>query len=1058
MEQISKTIDLFLDTNDSIEFTINAKFSIGNVISTFKLTEDEKNFIKRLETMKSPNISIEKEIGEQLYDLIFKDKILSYYEEIKRESIRESINLKLKFSKRATELLGFPWELLHDGNRFLVSSGKLNLIRSIEDSESSPINIKLPLRILIIVSRPLNVNQLDNLIEGEAVVKGFYSLALNNNVVINFLDPPTHDALIKTLADNEYHIVHFDGHGAFEQGNGYLVFENDFLEYELIDSETISNIFYTTNIKLIVLTACQSSTIGKNIFNSVAPALIEAGVPNVVAMQFPVPLNSAVKFAEHFYNSLSNSNSIVYAMTQGRKVIYRDNTWFIPTLYVSNNTDEIFINNNENVDFSQAQLQPNMLKNQYYEPHFVGRSEELIKISKAVSSTRTNCIIIWGSGGIGKTSLLRQYILRQYWRFTGEVIWIDLKGGKPLDKILTQICTNLNLNHTSENLKSEIYHYLESKNLLIVFDNFEDIENDDEILEFIRFIPRPTRTIITSRNDPLILNWKKIQLYKLNLEESLDLFFQLAESMDVIINESNIGSVNEICLEIDGHPLALTLIARMLLSNSIDGILAKIKNSTLKGIELALDISYNDLNELEQKMIQKLSVFDSYFDEEAIKFVSEIDNYDEVKDELIRCSFIHFDGEKFSLHPVIKQYVYNKITTKKKCHLKAAKYYQSKKYYFPMVDQLYYAEEWRDFAATMQQLISPLSLRGMPSLADALKRIDMLNDAVEKINDDKVKWMMDLDIAALYQQAGLFEKALEKIEKAYNFATEIDDIEGKCQSLAKKLQAYSFEGNAQTLDIIPEVESLIEDTDDEIVIINSVLCCADAYNILGIEEKNEDYTEKSIRRYKKAIKLLKAQNKSGEIYLLTSQAYNSLGQANLNLKNDETALKYLNKSLEIKKEIGDLYGASITLSALSHIYEKSGKLKEAKQYLNEIILISKKIQINNLLDRTYFRLAKISISLEEYVEVAEFLANAIIISLSYENDSTGTMMEEIENELIALSEKKGVPMPGLIIGFLLHILTDDESVKTLPLCISNKLPRIVQQIEEIPYKIDSHLS
>lgn len=1057
MDSLSKTIELSFDTSNGNEFTINAKLPIGNATDSFKLSLNEIEFLKGLDKQKIHDINIEKEIGKQLYNLIFKNDIAAIYKELKRQLNGESINLKLNFSNRSFELLSLPWELIHDENRFLVPSGKLNVVRCIEDAENNSINISLPLRILIIISRPLNVDELDTLIEGEAVVRGLYSLKLNDNVIIDFLNPPTHDSLVKALDNYEYHIVHFDGHGAFFNENGYLVFENEFLEMDLIDSDTLSNIFSSTSIKLIVLTACQSSTIGINVFNSIAPALIQIGVPSVVAMQFSVPLDSTVKFVEHFYNSLSNSKNLIHAVMQGRKVLYRDNTWFIPTLYGSNLAEEAFIDSMESENPYESHSHSNLFDNQYYEPNFIGRSEQLVKLSRAVSSTRTNCIVVWGSGGIGKTSLLKQYILRQSWRFNGEIIWIDLTGGKPLEKILNQICFDLKLNCDNvENLKSYIYQYLRSNSLLIVFDNFEDVEDDEKISEFIKFIPRPTRALITSRNNPLIMNWKKIQLYKLSLEESFGLFYQLAESMDLIIDESNFKSINEICSVMDGHPLALVLVARMLLSSSLEVILDKIRSYTLEGIELALNVSYDSLNESEQVLIQKLSVFDSYFDEEAIKFVSEIENFEEIKNELVRCSFLHFDGEKFSIHPVIKQYVHNKIVDKKKYHLKAAEFYQSKENFFPMVDQIYHAEEWGDFIAVMKQLLSPSSLRGLPNMSGALKRVDMIYKAAEEIADDALNWSIDVDIGNLYRQVGSFEKSLEKYENAYNLAVKINDFEGKWVSLTNKVEIYNITRDSRFRDTLKELETLIEGNYDEKAYVFCLMSSADGYSFLGTEENNEDYLRESKSRYKKVIDILENQENPNK--LLLAQAYTNLGQLNMDFNDNKNALEYLNRSLELKKDIRDLYGASITLDSLCSLYEKLDKLKEARDCLNEIIVISEEIQFANSLQYTFLRLAKININLEEYAEVAELLANAVIVSLSYRDNSIEATMKEIEDELIALSYEEGVMTAGFIIGHLIYLLKDNECVKSLPSCVSNELPRIVQQIEEIPKIIDSLFS
>ena len=776
-------------------------------------------------------------------------------------------------------------------------------------------------------------------------------------------------------------------------------------------------------------------------------------------MQFSVPIISTVKFAEHFYNSLSNSKNLINAMTQGRKVIDRDNTWFIPTLYGSNLTDDVFIEGNSYIGTQEHNLQPILFEQRYYEPNFIGRSEQLIKLSKSVSSTRTNCIVIWGPGGIGKTSLLKQFILRQHWRFNDEIVWIDLKGGKSLNEILVQICVDLKLDHDNvEDLKSFTLNSMGSKSSLVVFDNFDDVESDNSILEFIKLIPRPTRVMITARNNPYVLNWKKIQLYKLSLKESFRLFCQLAEDVDVIFNESDSDLINEICVVIDGHPLALVLVASMLLSNSIHIILNKIKSSTLKGIDLALDVSYNNLNTTDQEMIQKLSVFDSYFDEEAIRFVSEMDDFEDIKDELVRCSFIHFDGKKFALHPVIKQYVYNKVINKKKYHLKAAKYYQSQKLYFPMVDQLYYAEEWNDFVATMLRILSPLSLRRMHNLDDALTRVDMVYSAAEKIGNNKLKGEVHRTIGLLYRQVGYFEKSLEKYNNAYNLAVQIDDFDGKCRSLTLKIHAYWIlkEKPSKILDLINEVETLIDDTEDEDLIYSSLLGCADGYLFLGIENGNKEFIKKSIRLYKKAIKIMKKLEKDSQTCSLIAIAYHSIGQANMVLKDDKTGLKYLNKSLKIKKLVGDLYGSVITLGALSDFYEESGELNESKKCLEEIIEISNQIQFSNVLEYDYLKLGKIKLILEDnYEEVADLFIKAVLHSLNSRDNSINIIMGEIENELIELSKKEGVLPPAIIIGFLMAVFTDEKFLETLSTGDLAKIQSILPQLENMPHKIDN---
>jgi hypothetical protein len=71
-----------------------------------------------------------------------------------------------------------------------------------------------------------------------------------------------------------------------------------------------------------------------------APALIQADIPAVVLMQFPVFYKLAKKFNDSFYSQLAEGNDIDLAVQEGRKKIYDDPDYFetpifgTPVLYV----------------------------------------------------------------------------------------------------------------------------------------------------------------------------------------------------------------------------------------------------------------------------------------------------------------------------------------------------------------------------------------------------------------------------------------------------------------------------------------------------------------------------------------------------------------------------------------------------------------------------------------------------------------------------------------------------------------------------------------------------
>jgi hypothetical protein len=63
-------------------------------------------------------------------------------------------------------------------------------------------------------------------------------------------------------------------------------------------------------------------------------------VPAVMAMQFSVPVEAAVDFASAFYTGLAQGKTVPRAVAQGRRRLFRDKGWFIPTLYLRSTDDE----------------------------------------------------------------------------------------------------------------------------------------------------------------------------------------------------------------------------------------------------------------------------------------------------------------------------------------------------------------------------------------------------------------------------------------------------------------------------------------------------------------------------------------------------------------------------------------------------------------------------------------------------------------------------------------------------------------------------------------------
>lgn len=94
-----------------------------------------------------------------------------------------------------------------------------------------------------------------------------------------------------------------------------------------------------SGISLAVLNAYETGARASGPFAGIAPALVRAGLPAVVAMQAPMPDASATRFSRTLYAALADGLSLDAAVTEGRKAValyagMDQPDWAIPVLYL----------------------------------------------------------------------------------------------------------------------------------------------------------------------------------------------------------------------------------------------------------------------------------------------------------------------------------------------------------------------------------------------------------------------------------------------------------------------------------------------------------------------------------------------------------------------------------------------------------------------------------------------------------------------------------------------------------------------------------------------------
>ena len=288
-----------------------------------------------------------RKFGADLFNAIFQDQIKGRYDQslgIIGRSNDDHLRIKLRIE--SPQLMRVPWEYLYDPIRrsHLSLDKKLSIVRYLlVPKEIEALEVEPPLKILIIMAAPSDNNPLQ--VENEIIKidRSLKQLQRKRQVKIDVIRNVTVEKLRNKIQG--YHVIHFIGHGDFskiqDEEIGCLMFESEEGSTDLVDAEQLSLLVCQTSVRLVVLNACETAkTSTFDAFLGVAPALVNAGIPAVIAMQFPMPDQSAVIFSEEFYRSLAKHYyQIDAAMTDARiaiatKIGIDRIDWGIPVLFM----------------------------------------------------------------------------------------------------------------------------------------------------------------------------------------------------------------------------------------------------------------------------------------------------------------------------------------------------------------------------------------------------------------------------------------------------------------------------------------------------------------------------------------------------------------------------------------------------------------------------------------------------------------------------------------------------------------------------------------------------
>ena len=294
------------------------------------------------------------------------------------------------------EATAIPWELIRDAKTDIpLALRARSFVRAQPQAAQRPRLLAQTeeakeVRILLVICRPGKDDDVPFRSVAGRIIKGLNEDA-RRLFRLDVLRPPTFEALGKALRaakgrEEPYHIVHFDGHGAFmdvgklfeiweeeatdeamaqalrelgaridprryspqaiypgtpRPGNrGYLVFENPISaqNLRLVDGAELGKLLVETHVPVLALNACRSAhaeapsapaQTGEGdvhaqvrAFGSLAQEVMDAGAAGVVAMRYNVYVVTAAQFVADLYAKLAQGYTLGESVTLGRKGLH----------------------------------------------------------------------------------------------------------------------------------------------------------------------------------------------------------------------------------------------------------------------------------------------------------------------------------------------------------------------------------------------------------------------------------------------------------------------------------------------------------------------------------------------------------------------------------------------------------------------------------------------------------------------------------------------------------------------------------------------------------------
>ncbi len=906
--------------------------------------------------------------------------------------------------------------------------------------------------------------------------------AVKERVVIDVLRPPTLemlDAQLRAAVDEgfPYSVIHFDGHGTFiaEDGDrerGYLLFEDAHGGQDAVSVDTFAPVVRQARVPLVVLNSCRSGMQGdRRTVDAIATRLSDDGVTSVVSMAYSVYVDTAAEFIAAFYRSLFDGKSASEAVSAGRRRLHRHplrpspkgrlplQDWIVPVHYARGSLafpalagsskaklptldamlDARRVNRSANGSASGNAADAALLA----VGRFVGRDEEIFSLERVLRTQHV--VVVHGFGGTGKTELAKGFA--RWWQQSGALgnpDWVFFHSFVPgtaefgLDRVLSEIGSALYDDFMAKTTGPEerrelVLGLLKQHRMLLIWDNFESVFSMPDpgratppmppteralMRDFLTELTAGAQSgvIITSRNEEEWLGSgpepiRRLRLGGLPRDEAVELADALLEPYPGSKAWRAHPDFETLLDWVDGHPLTLRLLLPQLEHKHPSTLLAEIRGigqlpegfsgpDRLHSLSVSIKYSLDHLDKALHWRLPALSLFEGVVDRDVLALLSKAtgvpERFAEISSEAWTATLRQLtaiglltpiDAGMYRLHPALPAYLAADWQAASGTGYSAERARAEES----LLSAYTMFAEWLDIQlrtgdAPLASFLVSWQWRTMGTMVSAALRLSRFDDAQSLLTP--MLWYFERR-GLVEEMRNWLKRCMREVKEA---AVEASDTENPAASLwyfaMSALGGIELDQDMHAARAI--YEKLCLDLERLTPTAKQKGYLGTAYHQLGITLNALGLLDEAQSRLEKSLEIKREigddSQVSGTIYTLSVIA--------LKRGDERAALKWCNQALEVSTRLGDQEGIAKSNYQLGRIAQYRGELAEAEEYYRSCFEIEITLDDRSGACGTIYQMGRIALiagnareaerRYRESLKIAESIRFLPVIGMNYD--------------------------------------------------------------------------